>query len=65
MIEVPSATVTLSQFVFAFEMNPCRCLVQYENAKSPIPVQYVVTYSIINVQLADNSNGGLSVFSPW
>ena len=29
--------------------NACRFLVQYENAKSPIPVQYVVTYSIINL----------------
>jgi len=56
MIEVPSgnATVTLSQFVFAFEMNQCRFLVEYENAKSLIPVQYVVTYSIINVKLAEN-----------
>ena len=54
MIEVPSPTVTLSQFVFAFEINQGGFLVQYENAKSPIPVQYVVTYSIINVQLAEN-----------
>ena len=59
MIELPRATVTLSQFVFAFEMNQCRFLVQYENARSLIPVQflqYVVTYSIsiINVQLAEN-----------
>jgi len=43
VIEVPSATVTLSQFVFAFEINQCRFLVQYENAKSPIPVRYVDT----------------------
>jgi len=54
VIEVPSATVTLSQFVFAFEMNQCGFLVQYENAKSLIPAQHVVTYSIINVQLAEN-----------
>ena len=54
MIELPSGTVTLSQFVFAFEMNQCRFLAQYENAKFLIPVQYVVTYSIINVQLAEN-----------
>jgi len=54
VIELPSATVTLSQFVFAFEVNQCRFLVQYENARSLIPVQYVVTYNIINVQLAEN-----------
>jgi len=54
VIELPSATVTLSQLVFAFEMNQCTFLVQYENARSLIPVQYVVTYSIINVQLAEN-----------
>jgi len=39
VIELPSAAVTLSQFVFAFEMNQCRFLVQYENAKFLILVQ--------------------------
>jgi len=54
VIELPSATVRLSQFVFAVEMNQCRFLAQYENAKSLISVQHVVTYTIINVQLAEN-----------
>jgi len=45
-MELPGATVTLSQFVFAYEMNQCRFLVQYEDARSLIPVQYVVTSTV-------------------
>ena len=51
VIKLPSSTVTLSQFVFAFEMNQCRFLVvQYENRV--LHTQKGTTQT--RVKLADN-----------